>query len=53
VLREAMERLLTDHELRERFRANCDRVKRELSWEEPLREQERIYEAVLAENRPS
>jgi len=46
-LREALYRLLTDDELRARFRANCDQVRRELSWEEPVREQERIYARVV------
>ena len=46
-LSEALERVLLDPELRERFAAGCTRVTSRLGWEEPVREMETLY-ATLA-----
>ena len=48
-LRDALARLLEDAGLRERFRANAPAVSRELSWDQPIAEQERLYEELVVE----
>jgi glycosyltransferase involved in cell wall biosynthesis len=45
-LRETLHRLLTDHDLRERFRAKTAQVKQELSWEEPIAQMEELYASL-------
>ena len=47
-LRDALERILSDTFLRERLREGCSRVALELSWEEPVRQMEELYESVLS-----
>lgn len=46
-LRQALERLLTDHQLRKRLRVNTEQVKQELSWDEPVGVQEQLYATVV------
>ena len=48
-LRGALDQMLTDRELRERFQANTAHVKNELSWDEPVALQEQVYRALLTE----
>ena len=45
----ALQTMLTDAQLRERFRASAPAIRRELSWDEPVAQQEKIYEAVVEE----
>jgi glycosyltransferase involved in cell wall biosynthesis len=45
-LTEALCRLLTDEALRDRFRQGCRKVAESLSWDEPVTQMERLYEAL-------
>ncbi len=47
-LRRGIEHLLTNRELTNRFRASAIRVRQELSWGEPVTQQEWLYKAVIA-----
>jgi glycosyltransferase involved in cell wall biosynthesis len=49
---EALARLLDDDALRDRLRAGCPEVTRELTWDEPLDEMESLYSAVVNGARP-
>ena len=49
-LQNALARLLGDAGLRERFRANAQGVSRELSWDQPIVEQERLYEELVVKS---
>jgi glycosyltransferase involved in cell wall biosynthesis len=49
-LSEALERILSDSELRGRLAVGCTTVTSRLGWEEPVREMERLY-ATLASPR--
>jgi glycosyltransferase involved in cell wall biosynthesis len=46
---EALWNLLTDEALRERFRQGCRKVAESLSWDEPVTQMERLYEALRNE----
>jgi glycosyltransferase involved in cell wall biosynthesis len=48
-LTEALWRLLTDEALRDRFRQGCRKVAESLSWDEPVTQMERLYEALRNE----
>jgi len=45
----ALEQLLGDAQLRERLKAGCARVTRELGWEEPLDQTENLYASLASQ----
>ncbi|MDQ7830079.1 MAG: glycosyltransferase, partial [Armatimonadota bacterium] len=49
-IRYGLSRLLEDPDLRERLRAGALEVRRDLSWDEPVAQQEQIYLEVLREH---
>lgn len=53
-LRSALARLIADQDLRDRLRAGTAEVRRELSWDEPVAQMERLYmECIQARRSPS
>jgi len=46
-IQEAIYQLLVDKQLREKFIQNMVQVKKELSWEEPIREMEELYKSIV------
>ena len=46
-IRGAIHRLLVDKQLREKFIQNTAQVKKELSWDEPIEELERLYKDIV------
>ncbi|MGB6545356.1 MAG: glycosyltransferase, partial [Candidatus Acidiferrales bacterium] len=49
----AFAQLLDDDQLRNRLRAGCAEVARELTWDAPLDEMERVYSSAVAGTRPA
>lgn len=48
-LRTALQSLLTDRALYDRFKANCASVAKEFSWDEPARQMEQLYRQITGE----
>jgi len=46
-IRKAIYRILTNKELYKRFRKNTSWVKKEFSWEEPIRQMEELYKGII------
>ena len=52
-LRSALARLIADQDLRDRLRAGTAEVRRELSWDEPVAQMERLYMECIQARRSS
>jgi len=46
-LSNALQTILTDEQLAERFRRNCTQVAKEFSWDEPVTEMETLYRQLV------
>jgi glycosyltransferase involved in cell wall biosynthesis len=47
----ALARILTEHELREQLAIGCSRVAAEMTWDQPVREMESLYERLVGASR--
>jgi len=52
-LRSALVRLIADHALRDRLRAGTAEARRELTWDEPVAQMERLYMECIQAHRSS
>lgn len=48
-LRRAINRILTDHEIRQDFIRNTHEVKGELSWDEPIEQLDKLYRQIIGQ----